>query len=459
MVKPKSEMSGKGFGCPLSLLYLSASLKNNGFNDVYVKDLTFSRDAEGEISELLKEKKPAIAGVTVNCHDRFQAIDIIKLAKKASPETVTVLGGPHAILCGEEIMKELSELDILVIGDGEAAIVEIAQAVKNKSGFGDIKGIYYHGKTGSVKATPSRPMEMNLDVYPFPDWDAINVRDYNLYLPVEGKPKAISLISSRGCPFKCNFCAAKEAGGGIIRFRSVRNIVDEIKKILEKFPGYSIFIYDDHFLMNKKRVLEFCEMVKEEGLDFQWGCYGRVDAVDEEMAEEIAKVGCKMISFGVESGSEYVLKLMNKKTDPGKIRKAISAVKKFGIVARCSIIFNYPGERIIDMFKTFWLLWRADIDPDEIALGENTLLYPATEVFYQLKDKCLPKDFSWSRKYPNLPHYKNVPIYIPPFYFFRISLVRVLRRFYTLFYRIKKIRNFSDLKTLAKACFRVVFGK
>lgn len=433
-LKPDSGTSGKGVGPPLGLLYLISSLKRNGFPNVFLFDLTFSQNPEEDVKRLIKKKKPAIVGITINSHDRFQGFDLIRLVESLRPGIITVLGGPHATLCGESIIKDIPELDVLVLGDGELSMVELAEAVQQKKDFSHIKGIYYRDKNRRIIKNPPRAIEMNLDKYPFPDRSVLNIKDYNLFMPIRERPKAVTLISSRGCPFHCYFCAAKEICGGIIRFRSVDNILEEIKLLLKKFPDYYIFIYDDHFLLNKKRVLEFCKRVKEENLNFKWGCYGRVDSIDEEIAQKIAEAGCQMVSFGVESGSDYVLRLMNKKTDPKRIKKAIRLTKKNDIVPRCSIFFNYPGERICDIFKTFWMLWQADVKPKEIVIGEHTVIYPGTEIFYQLKDRYLPKDFNWEKKFENLPNYKNVPIYIPPFDFLRVRLIRFLRKFYKLYF-------------------------
>ncbi len=438
LLRPKSKMSGKGIGPPLGLLYLVSSLKSNGFNDISLIDLTFSRSVKKDVEKTIRQKNPAMVGVTANSHDRFQAFNLIKLIKKINPNTITVLGGPHATLCPEETIHNMPELDVLVVGDGEVAIVELAEAVQEEQGFSRIKGIYYRDRERKVIKNFNRPIEMGLDKYPFPDWGAINIKDYDLFLPTRGKPKAITLISSRGCPFRCNFCAAKGIGGGVIRFRSVENIVSEIKVLLRKFPGYYIFIYDDHFLLDKKRILGFCKRVKKEKINFKWGCYGRVDSIDEQIVREISKIGCQMVSFGVESGSKRVLKLMNKGIVPRQIRRALQIVKKYGISVRSSVFFNYPGERIIDIFKTFWLLWKSKLSPDEIVIAEHTLLYPKTKVFERLKNKYLPQDFNWNKKYKNLPEYKNVPIYIPPFDFLRVRLIRFLRKLYKLCYKLIK---------------------
>lgn len=436
-------MSGKGIGPPLGLLYLVSSLKHNGFNNVYLKDLTFSENTEETVKKIIEQKKPAMIGITANSHDRFEAFDLIKLVKKIKSDIVTILGGPHATLCPEETIKNIPELDILVVGDGEFAIIEIARRVQQKKDFANIKGIYYRKRDKSISKNPSREINMDLDRYFFPDWGIINLQNYNLFLPIKTFPKAVTMVSSRGCPFRCNFCAAKEISGGIVRFRSVDNIISEIKSLLKQFPGYHIFIYDDHFLLNKKRVLEFCRKVRKQKIKFKWGCYGRVDSVDEEIAKEISKIGCQMVSFGVESGSRRVLKLMNKQTTPDKIKQALQTVKKYGMSARCSIFFNYPGEKIVDIFKTFWLLWQCHISPEEIVIAEHTLLYPKTAVFNQLKNKYLPKNFNWEKRFKDLPNYKDVPIYIPPFDFFRVQLIRFLRKFYKLCYELKiKLKYF-----------------
>lgn len=436
-IKPDSKLSARGIAPPLGIMYIISSLKSSGFSEVDFFYLTLLKNPELEIKKYILKNKPSIVGVTVNSHDRFQAMDIIKTVKKIDPKITTIVGGPHATLCADSMINSLPELDILVVGDGESTMVEIAEIIRSGGDLSVVRGIYYRNKSGDVKITPPRLSENNLDIYPFPDWDIVNINDYDMLLPIDGEPKSVSLISSRGCPFRCRFCAAKEICGGIIRFRSIDNIIKEIKFLIDKFPGYHIFIYDDHFLLRKDRVLDFCNKIKKEGLNFKWACYGRVDSIDEEIAKNIAEIGCQMVSFGIESGSGYVLDLMNKQTDPRKISEAIKTIKSNGIFARCSIIFNYPGERIIDIFKTFLVLWRANIKPSEIFITNHVMIYPKTEIFYQLKYKYLPKDFSWEKDLGSFPSYKNIPIYIPPNNYFRVNLIKIIRKIYKIFYLIK----------------------
>ncbi|MBU4285000.1 B12-binding domain-containing radical SAM protein [Patescibacteria group bacterium] len=437
LIKPKSFFSAKGAGPPLSLMYIASFLKQGGHQVILRDFMVFKGDMKEELEKLIKEENIKIAGVTCNSHERFESFDVIKLLKKIDSNIITILGGPHPTICPQETIKNLPELDILVTNDGENAMRVIIDCLNSKKDFENIGGIIYRTRQGAIKENHVGRIVVNLDEYPFPDFNLINMDDYQLTVPIKGKPMSVPIISSRGCPFNCGFCAAKETNYGRIRFRSIDNIIEELKILLPKFPGYHIFIYDDHFLVNKDRILEFCQKVKKENLKFKWACYGRVDSIDEEIVTAIKEVGCVMISFGIESGSKKMLKKMNKLILPNQIIKAVKIVKKHGISARGSFIFNYPDENIFDVIKTFWLIFRLKLTPEEFAIGPYTVLYPGTQLFADYKNKCLPENFNWNKKYENLPNYKEVPIYQPIFFSLRLWFIHFLRKIHKAFNILK----------------------
>jgi len=207
--------------------------------------------------------------------------------------------------------------------------------------------------------------------------------------------------------------------------------LDEVKRCLSNYgEDYAIFFYDDHFLLNKKRILEFCRLVRKEGLHFQWGCYSRVDAIDDEILRNIKEIGCVMISFGIESGSDKILKLMNKNITSRQIVAVIKKIKTYNIKTRGSFIFGYPKESALDILKTFWLIFKSGFEIHELVFSKYTLLYPKTSI-----NKYLPENFDWHKNYSEseLKQVLNVPVYMPPFDLIRRRFTLALFWFYVFY--------------------------
>ncbi len=412
LIKPFSWYSAKGLGFPLSLGYLASSLLAAD-EEVKVLDLQIAEKEEYDHSlyRALNEFKPEIIGITCNSHERFYSFDIARKVKKWKDVPV-VMGGPHVTFTAEETLQHIKEIDVIVFHEGEDTLVELTKALGDGISLKTIKGLAYR-ENGEVRKTPSREFIKDLDRLPFPARELFDVDKYDLYLPIFDRPKAMHLLTSRGCPYSCGFCSAQEMSGRRVRFTSPEKVLEEMELIRISYPHYKwLFFYDDHFTLQKSRVIKLCEGIIRKKLDFDWGCYGRVDSIDEEIVEAMKEAGCRMISFGVESGSDTVLDLMQKKIDSKMIERAIDIVKKKGLVARASFIFGYPGERLMDFFATIKLCSRLHLEKDEIIWNFNPVIYPSTPLSEKLKrEGYFPARFNWYEKM-NIPVYKDVPLYI-----------------------------------------------
>jgi anaerobic magnesium-protoporphyrin IX monomethyl ester cyclase len=322
------------------------------------------------------------------------------------------MGGPHVTFAAEETLERIKEIDIIVLHEGEDTIVELTKALKLGHPLQNVRGIAYR-ENGRIRKTPLRDFVEDLDNLPPPARELFEVDKYDLYLPIYDRPKAMHLLTSRGCPYPCGFCSAKEMSGRKVRYSSPERVIAEIESIKASYPQYKwLFFYDDHLTLKKSRVIKLCEGIIKSRLDFNWGCYGRVDSIDEEIVDAMKEAGCRMISFGVESGNDAVLGLMQKMINAKMIEKAVDIVKKKGLIARASFIFGYPGERFIDFLSTINLCRKLGLDTDEIIWNFNPVIYPSTQLFEDLKSKgYLPEGFSWCERF-NLPEYKDVPIYV-----------------------------------------------
>lgn len=439
LVKPYSYVSAKGVGPQLGLGYIAAVLLKDG-HDVEIKDLMLAGKvrAKIEFSQTLREFKPDLVGITANSHERFYAFEVASWAKKAGIKKV-VMGGIHVTFVPEDTLKHIDSVDIIVRFEGEETMQELCRVLEENGDLRKVKGIAFRDGRREIIVNPPRPFIENLDSLPFPARDLFELEKYDLFLPIPGEPKVIQLISSRGCPFKCKFCSATPFAGNRIRSRSAENVVDEVELILDRYPKFkTLFFYDDNFTFNKKRAIEICDEIKKRGLKFQFGCYGRVDSIDEELVENLRSAGCIMVSFGFESGSKKVLNLMGKGFGPEAIKKAIEIVKRGKIITRSSFFFGYPGENLLDILKTVYLLKKCKIKSYEIVWGRHAIIYPETDLFKTLQDRgYFPDNFNWSERF-DIPCNRDVPIYTPRFDKLRVLFIKFLIKFYRLICKIEK---------------------
>lgn len=311
---------------PLGLGFIASTLEKNGvevdFVDNYVEPI--------DMRKYILETKPDYVGISVNtiCFQEFlKMFDSIK-----DLNVKFICGGPHVSIIPESIPQEV---DYIVIGEGEKAMLDIV-----------------NGKVNSRFVCPE-PIK-NLDELPGPKWEmfeGIKYWDWMEFL--DGRP-IFSMNTSRGCPYGCNFCSVSSIWGKMYRSFSVDNIIKEIKFLIEKYGAKGIYFREDNFTFNKNRVLEFCEKVKP--LNIQWVCESRIDNLDTEILEKMKEAGLKGLYLGLESGSNRVLKFMNKNITVEMIREKVSLIKSLGIKVMGSFVLGVPTETIEEKNETIQLM-------------------------------------------------------------------------------------------------------
>lgn len=325
---------------PLGVQYLAAYLKSNNI-DCDIIDLTFTGWSEYE--KQLQDKKPEYIGFSIATPIAEIGLKAINMAKKVLPNSITIIGGPHATVEAENLKS-----DIVVIGEGEKILLEIIQKNIKKGTF------------------VGERIE-NLDNIPFPARDAINM---NKYIEINS---AIEVMASRGCPFNCLFCqpTQRRIFGNKIRMRSPDNVISEINELIKKYGrGYRIYFEDDTFGWNKEWLEKFCSMVKP--LKIEWNCNTRVDMVDEERLRMMKESGCAFIYYGVESGSQRILNFMRKGITVEQIEKAFELTHKIGLFCHAFVIIGTPTETKEDLEATRSLIEK--IHPDGLQVSIMTPL-------------------------------------------------------------------------------------
>ena len=330
----------KGLAPPLGLLYIAKILEKEG-DKVTILDFAAENFDEKKLKNVVK--KADVVGITILTTLLPNSIKIIKIIKKIKPQIKVIIGGPHCTLVPKKALEE-TKADICVQGDGEKVISRIKKAIRGEIDFSEIPGIYYKENN---KIRKGRPLELiqDLDTILFPTRNVVKKYNYGKeYNPNIKKGEFTSIITSRGCPFKCRFCSRNSVSMKTYRTRSAKNVTEELKEVFKEGYKYVAFV-DDSFLCNKKQAHEIFDIIIKEKLDMKFIIFGvRVDAAEEKLFQKMKKAGVTHIYFGLESGDEDVLEFYNKKTTLDKIRYAVNLSHRIGFFNVGSFILGAPIE-------------------------------------------------------------------------------------------------------------------
>lgn len=296
----------------------------------------------------IKVESPDVVGITCSTHD-VTSLDIItKKIKKEIGNIPIIAGGVHPSALPLQVMERIKNIDFAVVGEGEDTLVELTNFLENgKPDLKDIKGIGWREE--GIIINPPRPLIADLDSIPFPNRDLGERKRYHPFDLV---------LTSRGCPFRCIFCAANTIWKKRVRYRSVDNVIEEIELLRHRYQTKTIRITDDTFTIDKKRVLEFCQKMSSQKLtDITFSLGSRVDTIDEEMVKALANIGVDDISLGIESGSPRIQKLIKKDIDPEDVLRLIEMTNKHKVESSSFYMIGHPTETIddIEMSKKLFL--------------------------------------------------------------------------------------------------------
>lgn len=287
--------------------------------------------------------------------------------------------GPHTTIFHREALAAHPCIDYIARGEYEITVMELVKRLGDGRDPRGVPGISYR-RNGAVVVNEDRPRLEDLDSLPYPARDLYRWERYHepshLALPW------ITMITSRGCPFRCTYCLWPQVMyGGKFRARSARNVVDEVEHCVRRYKPGEIFFDDDTFTIGKKRVLELCDEIVRRGIEVIWSCMGRVDTVDEEMLSRMRRAGCRKIKFGVETGSTAIMKTIRKGIDLGKVPGAFEAAKRCGLEVHGTFMVGLPGETEETVRETVALAKSLPNDSLQFSIATP---FPGTEFF----DRC-----------------------------------------------------------------------
>ena len=412
---------------PLGIGYVAAVLEREGL-EVQIIDAQVERLSRRKLLARVRNAGADIAGLTFTTENRFDAFKTMKLLRESFPDLTIVAGGPHASLAAEDSLKHIDALDIVVRGEGEYSTLKLMKVLREKEDLGEVPGISFRMNGEVVHNSPHRFIE-SLDSLPFPARHLFPYEKYNFVLdvPGEGKLPAANMMTSRGCPFNCNFCATPVNWGKRCRFRSPENILEEIEQLIKDYRVCAIWIFDDTFTVDKARTEKFCSLLMERNLKIHWFCEIRADKnIDRELLSMMKKSGCFSVGFGVESGSQRILdEVVGKKIQLGHVDRIRSWCDELGIITNPFFIFSHPTEQWSEALQTLEFMRRfRSPHRSTVALLH---VYPGTRLERLAREKgILPQDFSWTdERVPGvrtLPAAQgNVPLFIDKLTWSQIS--------------------------------------
>jgi len=377
--------------CPDSKMKSLGFLAGEGF-DNYLRNLDDpGYSVWGEVRDTIRDFGPSLIGISSKSQNFAATRNVARIAKELNPETVVIVGGPHPSMAGPSIL-EAAEIDIIARGEGEDTLTELIQWAEGGRAIEEIDGISFRDSNGDIRSNPPRANIEDLDALCFPHKEAhMFLKDHAKFPPAAFK----GIFATRGCPFNCSFCGSKYIWTRRVRFRSPRNVVDEIRDLVSKgIP--SIHFEDDTFGINKGFIAELCSLISEELPELKWSCEINIRLVDDETIGQMARSGCHRILIGIESGNNDMLMKIRKNITIQDAYRACGIITGHGIEVSAFFIIGFPEETEETLRDTIEAIKKVYTYGGDVIYSIFTP-YPGTELFdFCLEHGLVDKDFNVS---------------------------------------------------------------
>jgi radical SAM superfamily enzyme YgiQ (UPF0313 family) len=381
---------------PIGIMSLSSVLKQAG-HECFMFDQANPETPNEHILEEIRRLKPDLVGLSFLSTTSYPYAKILARQIRASDSRIRIaFGGVFASLNAQLVKMQVPEVDFVCRGDGEQLLLDLLERLDDP---GTVTGLTWQ-KDGRVQTNPNRPLERNLDRWPWPDRESLPL-DFVESMPLD-VPAVLSLDrfttmqTSRGCPWPCVFCDIPIFNEGKWRSRSAEHVVGEFKQLQKDGYG-AVYFVDDHFLLQPKRIQAICKGINDNGIRIQWGCEGRVDSVCMDLFPAMAKAHCRTIMFGIESGSQKILDRLKKEQTLAEIETAVANAKRAGIeIVHGFFVVGIPDETEEDLRASFRFASKLRID----SFGFNRMcVYRGTPLWQEYVRRGLVNDASDWYKY------------------------------------------------------------
>jgi len=346
---------------PLNLLYLSGYLESKNI-PVKVLDGQVNDLSEESLIRHIKQFNPNIVGISCHTPLVYLAHTMAKIVKSVSRQITVIMGGPHPTVLPEQIIAD-ENVDIVVRGEGEITLFELVGAIKGGTNLNSILGITYRDN-GNIVSTQNRPLNTDLDSLPLPSRHLIPIREYHPQADIYYRFPSTIMITSRGCPYKCIFCASRRISGHKYRVRSPEKVVEEIDVLVNQYGIRNIGIADDNFVVDRKRTERICDILIKEGYHrkVDWSCALRADGVDEPLLKKMRAAGCRCICVGIETGSQRLMNILKKHLKLERVEKGVRMMRKAGIKVRGTFLLGIPTETEEETLQTINFAKKLNLD-------------------------------------------------------------------------------------------------
>lgn len=439
---------------PLGVLYLASYLAKNGFQvkvvDAIAENMTFNQ-CVGSFKDC------DVVGASAVTSTFNQASNILRTAKTLGK--TTVIGGVHVTSLAREVMETNPWIDYGVIGEGEHTLLELVKYLssgENHPSMLAIKGLVFRNN-GMVQFSGERELIQNIDELPYPALGLIDFpsKKYSVSALYAKRSPCGNIITSRGCPYDCLYCASCTMWRRTVRYRSPENVIGEMQ-VLFDLGVKELKIWDDTFTLNKERVVKICQMMTDEGFDFTWSCLTRVDHLELEMLKEMKNAGCWLVDFGIDAGTQEGLDILRKHVTLQQNIDGVKLVKKAGIEAKGNVILGTPGDTVESIRATIDHTKQLDLDYLNIC---TMTPIPGSDLYEMALKNGWIVDWNWdnySGRYPVM----NIGTVD---YDLLYDLQRqALKEFYSrpsfIFKRLKRLRSYGEFKRAFHAALKVWRG-
>ena len=412
---------------PLGLLYVAAVLDEAGCKpeilDAFTTDSSFRKIGDitevgmpyEKIEEEIRRRKPDIVGIAnpFTCQVEH-AVRVANIVKEVDPSILTVVGGPHVTVVPAEFLEDAKNVDIVAIGEGEYTMLDIVRFSEGKKKINEVQGIAHRVK-GKVILNSSRPFNEKLDELPYPAYHLVDMEQYLSPKTIEYRSfqsRALSMITSRGCPFNCSFCSVHLHMGKTFRAHSVDYVVKHIEHVVNEYHVKTIYFEDDNLTFDIERFEAICDKIIERDIKFQWETPNgvRADYLTLDILKKMKKTGCQSVFVGVESGDQYVLdNIIGKSLKLKNVIKFAEMSKKVGLRTAAFYIIGFPGETKETMRNTveFALMMKRKYDVGMHLLfatpSYGTRLYEECKEKGYIRGSLTPRAFAEVRQNWGLP--------------------------------------------------------
>lgn len=370
-----SKAAGRYF--PLGIAYIAAYLRKFGNHEVSMYEMETQKITGAAMLSIVKKNTPDVIGITCTTPTFSNAVQLASLLRTCTRAKI-VLGGVHVSAIPEHVINQYHDvIDFVVCGEGEITMLALCDAVHNGTSVNSIPGIAFY-ENGRVVRTVSRSFITDLDSIPFPARDLIPQHLFYPNLHNARRKRCFSLLTSRGCPFNCSFCASRIVSGVQYRVHSAEYVLAEMEMLKKDYGAQQLLITDDTFTLQKERLVKICNGMIKARLKLDWFCFAQVSSVNRDLLKLMKEAGCYSIGFGVESANQEILRKIGKAITPAIAYNAIHDANAVGLKTQAFYVFGVQDETLAEARETIAFAKKTNAT---LAFFNMLVPYPGTRDF------------------------------------------------------------------------------